>query len=252
MAAGRAGRGGGDRIAVRLRAGKRRTASSRRWLERQLNDPYVAAAAKQGLRSRAAFKLIGLDDKFGLLAPGRRVVDLGAAPGGWTQVAVKRVGAHAAGGGRVVAVDAQPMAEVTGAVVIEADALAPETRAAVQAALGGPADLVLSDMAAPATGHKGTDHLRTIALCEAAFAFAEDVLAPGGSFVCKVLKGGAEATLLAAIKRSFAAVRHAKPPASRAASAEVFLVAKGFHGRGAGNGANGGSGKRRRSRLVGD
>ncbi len=243
MAAGRAGRGGGDRISVRLRAGKRRTASSRRWLERQLNDPYVAAAAKEGLRSRAAFKLIGLDDKFGLLVPGRRVVDLGAAPGGWTQVAVRGV---SAGGGRVVAVDARPMAEVAGAVVIEADALAPETRAAVQAALGGPADLVLSDMAVPATGHKGTDHLRTIALCEAAFAFAEDVLAPGGAFVCKVLKGGAEATLLAAIKRRFAAVRHAKPPASRAASAEVYLVAKGFRGRGAGNG------KTRQSRLVGD
>ncbi len=243
MAAARIGRGGGDRIAVRLRAGKR-TVSSRRWLERQLNDPYVAAASKEGLRSRSAFKLTGLDEKFRLLAPGRRVVDLGAAPGGWTQIAVKRVAAGSSRGGKVVAVDTRPMEPVAGATVIEGDALASETWAAVQAELGGPADVVLSDMAAPATGHKGTDHLRTIALCEAAFAFAEEVLAPGGSFVCKVLKGGAEATLLATIKRRFAAVRHAKPPACRADSAEVYLVAKGFRG-------GDGDGKRPQRRLAG-
>jgi 23S rRNA (uridine2552-2'-O)-methyltransferase len=235
MTAGRKGRGGDDRLTVRLRAGKRRTASSRRWLERQINDPYVAAASKEGLRSRAAFKLIELDEKFHLLAPGRRVVDLGAAPGSWTQVAVERVCKGRCTGrsadGRVVAVDMRPMAPVPGAIVIEGDALAPETRATVLQALGGPADLVLSDMSAPATGHKGTDHLRIVALCEAAFAFAEEALAPGGAFVCKVLKGGAEAGLLAEIRRGFAAVRHAKPRATRVESAEGYLVATGFRGR---------------------
>ena len=232
MTAGRKGCGGDDRITVRLRAGKRRTASSRRWLERQINDPYVAAASKEGLRSRAAFKLIELDGKFRLLAPGRRVVDLGAAPGSWTQVAVDRVCPGRSTGrtadGRVVAVDLRPMDPVPGAVVIEGDALAPETRATMIEALGGPADLVLSDMSVPATGHKGTDHLRIVALCEAAFAFAEEALAPGGAFVCKVLKGGAEAGLLAEIRRGFAAVKHAKPRASRVESAEVYLVATGF------------------------
>ena len=216
---------------VRLRAGKRRTASSRRWLERQINDPYVAAASKKGLRSRAAFKLIELDEKFRLLAPGRRVVDLGAAPGSWTQVAVERVCTGRTADGRVVAVDLRPMDPVPGAIVIEGDALAPETRATMIEALGGPADLVLSDMSAPATGHKGTDHLRIVTLCEAAFAFAEEALAPGGAFVCKVLKGGAEAGLLAEIRRGFAAVKHAKPRASRVESAEVYLVAIGFRGR---------------------
>ena len=231
MTAGRKGCGGDDRITVRLRAGKRRTASSRRWLERQINDPYVAAASKEGLRSRAAFKLIELDEKFRLLAPGRRVVDLGAAPGSWTQVAVERVCTGRSADGRVVAVDLRPMEPVAGAIVIEGDALAPETRATVLQALGGPADLVLSDMSAPATGHKGTDHLRIVALCEAAFAFAEEALAPGGAFVCKVLKGGAEAGLLAEIRRGFAAVKHAKPRATRVESAEVYLVATGFRRR---------------------
>ena len=231
MTAGRKGCGGDDRITVRLRAGKRRTASSRRWLERQINDPYVAAASKEGLRSRAAFKLIELDGKFRLLAPGRRVVDLGAAPGSWTQVAVERVCTGRTADGRVVAVDLRPMDPVPGAIVIEGDALAPETRATMIEALGGPADLVLSDMSVPATGHKGTDHLRIVALCEAAFAFAEEALAPGGAFVCKVLKGGAEAGLLAEIRRGFAAVNHAKPRARRVESAEVYLVATGFRGR---------------------
>ena len=231
MAAGRKRRGGGGRAAVRLGAGKRRTPSSRRWLERQLSDPYVAAAQQEGWRSRAAFKLIELDDRFHFLAPGRRVVDLGAAPGGWTQVAVERVRGSRSGNGRVVAVDVQPMDPVPGAAVIGADASAPETRAAVRDALGGPAHVVLSDMSAPATGHKGTDQLRTMALCEAALAFAEEVLGPGGALVCKVLRGGAEAELLAAIRRGFAAVRHVKPPASRADSAEIYLVASGFRGR---------------------
>ncbi|MFQ5958947.1 MAG: RlmE family RNA methyltransferase [Alphaproteobacteria bacterium] len=231
MAAGRRRQGGGRNIATRLRAGKGRSQSSRRWLERQLGDPYVAAAEREGWRSRAAFKLIDLDDRFRLLAPGRRVVDLGAAPGGWTQVAAERVRAGQAGGGRVVAIDLRPMDAVSGATVLEADALDPETPALALEALGGAADVVLSDMAAPATGHKATDHLRVMALCEIALAFAEDALAPGGAFVCKVLKGGSESALLAAVKRAFATVRHAKPAASRPDSAEVYLVATGFRGR---------------------
>ncbi len=209
--------------------GKRRQ-SSRRWLDRQLSDPYVTAAQKEGLRSRAAFKLRELDDRFDLLAPGRRVVDLGAAPGGWTQVAVARVRPED-GAGAVVAVDLNPMDPVAGATVIEGDGLDPEVAARVGAALGGPADVVLSDMAAPATGHKATDHLRVVALCEAALDLAQEILAPGGAFVCKVLKGGTEAALLATVKRAFDTVKHAKPPASRDESAEVYLVAKGFRGR---------------------
>ncbi len=209
--------------------GKRRQ-SSRRWLDRQHSDPYVKAAQKEGLRSRAAFKLRELDDRFDLLAPGRRVVDLGAAPGGWTQVAVARVRPED-GAGAVVAVDLNPMDPVAGATVIEGDGLDPEVAARVGAALGGPADVVLSDMAAPATGHKATDHLRVVALCEAALDLAQEILAPGGAFVCKVLKGGTEAALLATVKRAFDTVKHAKPPASRDESAEVYLVAKGFRGR---------------------
>ena len=234
MAAGRGRRGGGDRTGVRLRGGKRRTASSRRWLERQLKDPHAAAARRGGLRSRAALKLIELDKTFRLLAPGRRVVDLGAAPGGWTQVAVEGVHACRSEGGRVVAVDPRPIEPLPGAAIIEADALAAGTPALVREALAGPADVVLSDMAAPATGHATTDHLRSMALCQAAFAFAEKVLAPGGAFVCKALKGGSEEELFADIKRVFAAVRYAKPPASRAESAEVYLVATGYHGGGEG------------------
>ncbi len=191
----------------------------------------MKAADKEGFRSRAAFKLIELDDGFHLLTRGRRVVYLGAAPGGWTQVAVKRVGADRPGGGCVVAVDPRPMEPLAGAIVLEADGLAPETPARVRDALGGPADTVLCDMAAPATGHGLTDHLRLIALCEAALAFAEGVLAPGGALVCKVLMGGAEGELLAAVKRGFADARYAKPRASRAESAEVYIVAKGFRGR---------------------
>ena len=231
MTGGRRRQGGGRNIATRLRAGKGRSRSSRRWLERQLGDPYVAEAKREGWRSRAAFKLIELDDRFHLLAPGCRVVDLGAAPGGWTQIAADRVRAGKPGGGRVVAIDLRPMDPVPGATVIEADALDPETPVFALEALGGPADVVLSDMAAPATGHKATDHLRVMALCEIALAFAEDALAPGGAFVCKVLKGGTESELLAAIKRAFTAVRHAKPPASRLDSAEIYLVATGFRGR---------------------
>ncbi|MFQ5785728.1 MAG: RlmE family RNA methyltransferase [Alphaproteobacteria bacterium] len=212
--------------------GKGRSASSKRWLERQHRDPYVAAAHEAGWRSRAAFKLIELDERFHLLARGRRVVDLGAAPGGWSQVAAARVGADRTGGGRVVAIDLQPFDPVPGVVTIEGDALAPDMPARTRAALGGSADAVLSDMAALATGHRATDHLRVTALCEAALVFAEAVLAPGGTFVCKALKGGAETELLARVKRRFATVRHAKPPASRAESREVYLVATGYRGGG--------------------
>jgi len=219
----------GPELKVRVESGRRR-ASSRRWLERQLNDPYVAEARRRGYRSRAAFKLLQLDERFGLLSPGLRVVDLGAAPGGWTQAAAERVRAGEPGGGRVVAVDVLPMDPVPGAEILQLDFLDEAAPARIQAALAGPADLVLSDMAAPATGHPGTDHLRIMALAEAAHAFAAEVLAPGGAFVCKLLQGGAEKTLLDALRRDFAKVRNAKPAASRDESAEAYIVATGFRG----------------------
>ena len=215
---------------VRPHAKKRRKASSRRWLERQLNDPYVAAAKKDGYRSRAAYKLLEIDDSVGMFLPGQCVVDLGASPGGWTQVAVARVAAGKLGGGRVVAVDIVAMEDIAGAISIQADVRDADTRALIHAALEGPADVVLSDMAAPATGHAGTDRLRVIGLCEIALDFAGDVLAPGGVFICKALGSGADAGLLAAVKRAFTRVKHVKPPASRSDSAEIYLVATGFRG----------------------
>ena len=240
------GRGGGRRRsgppstgrapAVRVRTARQRSASSTHWLERQLNDPYVSEAKRRGFRSRAAFKLQQLDDRFHFLRPGARVIDLGAAPGGWTQIAVTRVGAEQ-GKGRVVGIDLLPMDPIPGARLIELDFLAPEAPAAITSALGGPADAVLSDMAAPTTGHAATDHLRIVALAEAAYDFAKEVLAPGGTFIAKVLQGGAERELLEALKRDFETVRHAKPPASRAESAEVYVVAQGFRGRAAPAGA---------------
>ena len=217
--------------AVRVKSTSGRSASSTQWLERQLNDPYVSEAKRQGYRSRAAFKLLQLDDRFHLLKPGARVVDLGSAPGGWTQVASARVKAEA-GKGRVVGIDLLPTDPVPGAVLLREDFLAATAPEALRAALGGPADVVLSDMAAPATGHAPTDHLRVMALAEAAYDFARAVLAPGGGFVAKVLQGGSERALLEALKRDFATVRHAKPPASRAESAEVYVVAQGFRGTG--------------------
>jgi len=219
------GRGGdGARpLAVRVRSARRRKPSSTEWLSRQLNDPYVAEAHRLGYRSRAAFKLIQLDDRFHLLKPGRRVVDLGCAPGGWTQIAVAR-------GAKVVGIDLLPTEPVPGATLLAGDFRDPAAADRVREALGGPADLVLSDMAAPATGHAATDHLRIVALAEAALAFAETVLRPGGAFVAKVFQGGAEGVLLAALKRDFAVVRHAKPAASRAESAETYVVASGFRG----------------------
>jgi 23S rRNA (uridine2552-2'-O)-methyltransferase len=225
-------RGSGTRpLAVRVRSSRRRKASSTEWLNRQLNDPFVAEAQRLGYRSRAAFKLIQLDARFHLLAPGRRIVDLGCAPGGWTQVVAQRVGP----GGRVVGIDLNPTDPVPGATLLTGDFRDPAMAEHIRDALGGPADLVLSDMAAPATGHAATDHLRIVALAEDAFALAETVLAPGGTFVAKVFQGGAEGSLLAALKRAFAEVRHAKPAASRAESAETYVVAKGFRGRSAGS-----------------
>lgn len=211
----------------RLSNPRRRSLSSRRWLERQLRDPYVAEARRLGYRSRAAFKLTELDDRFGVLRSGLRVVDLGAAPGGWTQVAVARV-RPGARGGKVVAVDINPIEPITGAEVVEGDAGLNATLDQVRLLLDGPADVVLSDMAPPASGHASADHLRIMGLAEDAFEVARLLLAPGGSFVCKVWQGGTEARLLQDLKRCFATVRHAKPPASRAESAEMYVVAKGF------------------------
>ena len=222
-------KGGGRGLKARLKSPKRRSLSSRRWLERQLNDPYVARARREGFRGRAAFKLIEIDDKHRLLKKDERVVDLGAAPGGWSLVAAERVGAQD-GSGRVVAVDILAMAPVAGVEFIELDFLDPRAPSAIKAALGGPADVVLSDMAANATGHRKTDHLKIMALAEAAADFAREVLAPGGAFLCKVLQGGTEATLLAALKRDFASVKHVKPQASRSDSAELYLLATGFRG----------------------
>ena len=219
-------RGGRD-LKVRVKSGKGRSLSSKLWLERQLNDPYVARARREGFRGRAAYKLIEIDDKHHLFKKGARVVDLGAAPGGWSQVAARRAGA-AEGKGRVVAIDRLAMAPVPGVELIELDFLDPRAPEAIKARLGGPADVVLSDMAANATGHRRTDHVRIMALAEAATEFAREVLSPGGVLLCKVLQGGTEATLLASLKRDFTNVRHVKPAASRADSAELYLLATGF------------------------
>jgi 23S rRNA (uridine2552-2'-O)-methyltransferase len=221
---------GGEReLKVRVKSGKGRSLSSKLWLERQLNDPYVARAKREGFRGRAAFKLIEIDDKHRLLKKGTRVVDLGAAPGGWSQVAGKRVGI-AEGKGRVLATDLLAMPPIAGVEFIQLDFLDPRAPDEIKARLGGGADVVLSDMAANATGHGRTDHLKIMALAEAAAEFAREVLAPGGAFLCKVLQGGTETTLLAGLKRDFAAVKHVKPAASRTDSAELYLLATGFRG----------------------
>jgi 23S rRNA (uridine2552-2'-O)-methyltransferase len=213
---------------ARLKGDKRRTPSSRAWLERQISDPYVARAKREGYRSRAAYKLTEIDDKFHLLKNGARVVDLGAAPGGWSEVAARRVGA----GGRVFALDILDMKPIAGVEFIKLDFLDAAAPEHLKTTLGGDADVVLSDMAANATGHRKTDHLRIMALAEAAAQFAREVLGPGGGFLCKVLQGGTEAALLAELKRDFSSVKHIKPPASRADSAELYLLARGFRGRG--------------------
>ena len=216
-------------MAVRVKTAKQRSASSAAWLARQLNDPYVAEAKRLGYRSRAAFKLLELDERFHLLKRGARIVDLGAAPGGWTQIAAQRIGAEE-GRGQIVAADILPMEAVPGATVLQQDFLDEKAPAEIIAALGGPADLVLSDMAANTVGHPQTDHLRTMGLVEAALDFAGEVLAPGGAFVAKVLAGGADAALVAELKRLFTSVKHAKPPASRKGSSEWYVVAQGFKG----------------------
>jgi 23S rRNA (uridine2552-2'-O)-methyltransferase len=216
---------------VRVKTARGRTVGQARWLQRQLNDPYVHAAKSEGWRSRAAYKLIELDDKFHLLKPGMRVVDLGAAPGGWTQVAVKRVKSlDSDKGGFVLGVDINPVDPIPGATLMQQDFLADGADLKVIEVLGGKADLVLSDMAAPATGHRQTDHIRIMMLCEAALDFALRVLNPGGAFLAKVLRGGTENELLTTMKRDFRTVRHVKPPASRADSAESYVIATGFRG----------------------
>ena len=224
---GRSGRG----LATRVKTAKGRKSASTRWLRRQLNDPYVAAAQADGLRSRAAYKLAELDDRFHFIKMGARIVELGAAPGGWTQIAVRRSGADGdPPRGRVVALDLAQMDPIRGAHRIELDFFAEDAPARIMDALEGPADLVLSDMAPALTGHAKTDHLRIMEFLEAAFQFACETLAPGGHFVAKVFQGGTESQLLALMKRRFASVRHAKPPASRAESSEFFVVAMGFRG----------------------
>jgi 23S rRNA (uridine2552-2'-O)-methyltransferase len=228
-------RGGERDLKVRVKSGKGRSLSSKLWLERQLNDPYVARARREGFRGRAAFKLIEIDDKHRFIKKGARVVDLGAAPGGWSQVAAKRVGvAEGKGGkvgGKIVAIDLLAMPPIAGVEFIQLDFLDPRAPDQLKQTLGGPADLVLSDMAANATGHSRTDHLKIMALAEAAAEFAREVLSPGGAFLCKVLQGGTETTLLAGLKRDYAGVKHVKPAASRTDSAELYLLATGFRGR---------------------
>ena len=221
--------GSGTRaLKVQVKTGGKRSLSSKLWLERQLNDPYVARAKREGYRSRAAFKLIEIDEKGRFLKKGARVVDLGAAPGGWSQIAAKRVGAPEQG--KVVAIDILDMEPVPGVTFAKLDFLDADAPDKLKEMLGGPADVVLSDMAANATGHARTDHLKIMALVELAVEFAREVLAPGGAFLAKVLQGGTEANLLATLKRDFTKVQHIKPPASRADSAELYLLATGFRG----------------------
>jgi 23S rRNA (uridine2552-2'-O)-methyltransferase len=210
------------REAVRLKNARKHTPASQRWLSRQLNDPYVQAAKTQGWRSRAAFKLLELDDKYKLIGKGARVVDLGAAPGGWSQVALTR------GAATVVGIDLLPILPVAGAKFIEGDFTEDGMEARLIDLLGGPADLVLSDMAPNTTGHVATDHIRIMALAEMALAFAITILVPGGAFVAKLFQGGAEHDMLNLLKKHFRTVRHAKPPASRKDSKEMYIIATGF------------------------
>jgi 23S rRNA (uridine2552-2'-O)-methyltransferase len=213
------------KLSVHVKTAKSRSPASARWLARQLNDPYVTAARQQGWRSRAAFKLLELDDKFQLIRKGIRVLDLGAAPGGWTQVAVKR------GAGLVLAVDLLPIDPIHGSTILQGDFTDPAMPERLTAELGGGADLVLSDMAPNTTGHASTDHIRIVGLAEMALDFAIQILSPGGAFVAKVFQGGSEKQILDALKRNFASVRHAKPPSSRKESSELYVVATGFKGR---------------------
>ena len=228
---GTSGRGQRD-LTVKVKTARGRKLSSTRWLERQLNDPYVQRAKREGFRGRAAYKIAELDDKYRFLVPGARIVDLGCAPGGWCQVAVARTNALAErpgkAVGRVIGVDLQAVEPIPGVELYQLDFLTEDADAQVKAWLGGPADVVMSDMAAASSGHKATDHLRIVALCEAAAEFAFDVLTPGGTFVAKVLQGGAEQGLQSTLKQRFAKVTNVKPPASRSDSSEKFVVATGF------------------------
>jgi 23S rRNA (uridine2552-2'-O)-methyltransferase len=217
---------GARTVSVSLRTARGRTTAQQHWLQRQLNDPYVVAAQQQGWRSRAAFKLIELDDRFGLIRAGTRVLDLGAAPGGWCQVAIKR------GAKQVVGLDLLPIDTVPGATLIVGDFTEESMPGRLMAALGGKVDLVLSDMAPNTTGHTATDHIRIVDLAVQALDFARQVLAPGGAFVAKVLQGGSEKEMMDSMRRDFAVVKHAKPPASRRESSELYVVATGFRGEG--------------------
>ena len=227
---GREQGGGSRKLTVKLRTAKGRKVASTRWLQRQLNDPYVEEAKRRGYRSRAAFKLTEIDDKYRFLKPGVIVLDLGAAPGGWSQIAAERVGSDK-GKGQVLAVDLSPIEPRPGVEVLTQDVSSDDAPAAIRAALkGGRADVVLSDMAAPATGHRSTDHVRVVALVESALDLAADVLKPGGTFLAKVFQGGAGGELVVRLKRSFAKVHHVKPKASRKESPEVYVLATGFRG----------------------
>jgi 23S rRNA (uridine2552-2'-O)-methyltransferase len=225
--AGSSGHEGGRSLKVRVKTGARRSMSSKLWLERQLNDPYVAAARREGWRSRAVYKFIELDERFNLLKPGQKIVDLGAAPGGWSQYAAKKVQSDT-GKGKVVGIDLLDIEPIAGVQFTVMDFLAEDAPERLKAMLGGEADGVMSDMAANTTGHKKTDHLRIVHLAEIAIEFACEVLAPGGFFVAKVFQGGAEGELLTTLKRDFATVRHVKPKASRADSAELYVLATGY------------------------
>jgi 23S rRNA (uridine2552-2'-O)-methyltransferase len=227
---GMTGRGDDRGLQVRVKKKRGLTASSRRWLERQLNDPYVRRSKADGYRSRAAYKLIEIDDRYHLLKPGQRVVDLGAAPGGWCQVAVARC--LSGGEGAVVGIDYLPVDPVPGATILELDFLDETAPGRLIDSLGGSPDIVLSDMAAPTTGHRRTDHLRTMHLCEVAADFAVRTLKPGGHFLTKTFQGGTEGDLLTMLKREFRSVHHVKPPASRDGSVELYLLAKEFRGAG--------------------
>lgn len=222
----------GDRsLRVRVKTAKRRTNSSARWLDRQLNDPYVQRARIDGYRSRAAYKLLEINEKKNLIRPGMKIIDLGAAPGGWCQVMAKMIGSTDANP-QIVAIDYLDMEQIPGVVFLKKDFLDDDAPALLSEALGGKADFVLSDMAAPTTGHKKTDHMRIMNLCEIAAEFAREVLSPGGHFLAKVLRGGTENELLATLKKDYQSVAHVKPAASRSDSAELYLLAKSFRGGG--------------------
>lgn len=230
--ANKLGTSSGRQLTVRVKKAKKMSVSSARWLSRQLNDPYVHAAKRDGYRSRAAYKLIQLDEKFSLIKPGMRIVDLGAAPGGWSQVLSEKIfkAKHKDNQSQIVALDILPMDPLTDVTIFLSDFTSDDAPKQIRSVLNGKADLVLSDMAAPTTGHNATDHLRIIGLAELAYDFARSILAPKGAFVCKLFQGGADKDLLAILKKDFVSVKHAKPAASRSDSAETYIVAQGFRG----------------------